>query len=55
MEKIMEREQKDILVMTVDDLKISDDFQFLTDEQPEFLAVCGICSNCCYSDCIGGN
>ena len=50
----MERENKDLLIMTVDELKISEDFQFLTDIQPNFIATCGICSNCCYSDCIGG-
>ncbi len=52
--KAMEREKKDLLIMTVDELKIGEDFQFLTDKQPEFMVTCGICSNCCYSDCIGG-
>ena len=30
----MEREKNDLLIMTVEDLKIAKDFQFLTDEQP---------------------
>ena len=35
--KVMERENKDLLIMTVDELKISEDFQFLTDIDALFL------------------
>lgn len=43
-------------VIQVEDLKISDDFIFVDENQePELVQQCGICTNCCVSDCIGGN
>lgn len=45
-----------LAIMQVEDLHLTEDFVF-QDEQATSLPMqpCSICSNCCYSDCTGGN
>lgn len=40
--------------LTIEDLGLPDDFVFVGDTELELMQPCGICSNCCFSDCIGG-
>ena len=42
-------------ILQVKDLAIPKDFVKKPEETAELIEVCGICCNCCYSDCTGGN
>jgi len=42
-------------VIFVEDLGLPKDFVRKPEVTAELVEVCGICSNCCYTDCVGGN